>query len=195
MGIAERDGILGRFAAGELRVITSCELLSEGFDAPEAKAAILLRPTLSRALYLQQVGRVLRPKEDGGAAVILDFAGNVFRHGLPDTASGWMLKGRPREAGEAPVKVCPACDAVAPSSALLCSSCGHAFEAAAMLDGDAGPGERQRVDEAVLLEEMRTRPLHRLLARVRTQDQLVMIARARGYKPGWVWHAARELGL
>jgi DNA repair protein RadD len=76
----ERNRLVRTFAAGELRILASCELLSEGFDVPAASAAILLRPTQSLGLHLQQVGRVLRPKPNGSRAVVLDHVGNVGRH-------------------------------------------------------------------------------------------------------------------
>ena len=99
MSPAERDDILAGFSGGQIAVLTSCALLSEGFDAPDSAVAILLRPTLSRALFRQQVGRVLRPKADGGHAVVLDYGGNLFRHGLPDHGAALVARrqgqGRP----------------------------------------------------------------------------------------------------
>lgn len=69
---------------GSIKVLTSCELISEGVDIPIVSTAILLRPTHSLGLYMQQVGRVLRPYTGKSHAVILDHVGNVFRFGLPD---------------------------------------------------------------------------------------------------------------
>jgi len=85
---AERMASIGD---GRLHVLTSCELISEGVDIPVVSGAILLRPTQSLAMDLQQVGRVLRPKPDGSDAVILDHVGNVKRHGLPDAERIWTL--------------------------------------------------------------------------------------------------------
>ena len=56
---------------------------TEGFDLPDAACVMLTRPTMSLSLYLQMVGRGLRPKQDDGDCVILDLAGNSLRHGLP----------------------------------------------------------------------------------------------------------------
>ena len=58
---SERDRIIGGLASGELQIVTSCALISEGLDIPDVGAAILLRPTYSLTLYLQQIGRALRP--------------------------------------------------------------------------------------------------------------------------------------
>ena len=124
MSPAERDDILAGFSGGQIAVLTSCALLSEGFDAPDSAVAMLLRPTMSRALYRQQVGRVLRPKADGGRAVVLDYGGNVFRHGLPTMEPRWSLDGKDKTIGEPPVKSCAACGAAMAQSERVCPACG-----------------------------------------------------------------------
>jgi DNA repair protein RadD len=58
---ADRDALVARFAAGFIDVLVTVDVVSEGFDCPGAAVAILLRPTQSEGLYLQQIGRVLRP--------------------------------------------------------------------------------------------------------------------------------------
>lgn len=102
---AERMAGIGN---GELQVLTSCELISEGVDIPVVSGAILLRPTQSLAMHLQQVGRVLRPKADGSQAVILDHVGNVKRHGLPDAERMWSLADQKKTATPKTV-TCDAC--------------------------------------------------------------------------------------
>ena len=72
--------------------MTAVDVISEGFDIPAMEAAILLRPTTSLALYLQQIGRALRPS-DGKTAYILDHVGNIARHGLAETPREWSLDG------------------------------------------------------------------------------------------------------
>jgi len=94
MPAAERTRRLTDFSRGALRVLTSCELLGEGVDVPAAAVAILLRHTLSETLHLKQIGRVLRPHPDKIAALILDHAGNVLRHGPPERPREWSLLGR-----------------------------------------------------------------------------------------------------
>lgn len=86
----QRKESMDRFKSGETRVLTSVELFGEGVDVPAMEAAILLRPTKSLCLYLQQVGRALRPYE-GKTAIILDHVGNHERHGLPDDDREWSL--------------------------------------------------------------------------------------------------------
>jgi hypothetical protein len=116
MGQAERAERLAGLEDGSIKVITSCELISEGFDVPAVAGAILLRPTLSLSLFLQQVGRALRPKEDGGFAFILDHVGNVFRHGMPDMKREWTLEGGKKKSD--PVTTCDLCYRVQPLKAV-----------------------------------------------------------------------------
>ena len=124
----ERREILKQFATGTIRVLTSCDLISEGTDIPAAQAAILLRPTHSLGLYLQQVGRVLRQSTGKRHAVVIDLAGNTWRHGLPDEAREWSLSFGIAPTTEPPkpkLQVCPECDAVFSRRMNVCSHCGH----------------------------------------------------------------------
>jgi DNA repair protein RadD len=184
----ERRRLIAALGAGELQVISNCGLISEGLDVPTVHAAILLRPTKSLALYLQQVGRVLRPAPGKQRAIILDHAGNVFRHGLPEIDRDWSLADRPRQAGEAPVKRCPNCGAIVALAAWNCPECGEVLR------------ERQRseitsrlaaVDMAAHLRAMPYRQALRWAGAER--ERLRLVARARGYEPGWVWHRLQEL--
>lgn len=80
----ERNRIYKALGAGELLMVSNCNVLSTGFDEPSAEVALLMRPTKSRALHFQQMGRVLRLSEATGktTAWILDQAGNLLRPGL-----------------------------------------------------------------------------------------------------------------
>ena len=132
MHIAEREAILGRFESGETRVMTSADLISEGFDVPAVEAAILLRPTQSVILYLQQVGRALRPSPGKEKAYIIDHVGNFRLHGFPDDEREWSLEGRKkgerRELGKIPVTTCKACFAAYRPHLPTCPHCGAARE-------------------------------------------------------------------
>jgi len=103
----ERARRLAMLESGEVLILTSCMLISEGFDCPAVAGAILLRPTLSLSLFLQQIGRSLRPKPGGGFAIILDHVGNVARHGMPDMDRAWTLDGLKHQAN--PVSQCESC--------------------------------------------------------------------------------------
>jgi DNA repair protein RadD len=122
----ERDGILAAFKAGRLRCITNANVLTTGFDAPGVDLIALLRPTKSVGLYVQMVGRGTRLAEGKEDCLVLDFAGNTARHGPIDTVDG-RQKDKTDGTGDAPIKVCPACQAINHASARHCVACGYAF--------------------------------------------------------------------
>ena len=183
---AERARIICEFIAGRILVLTSCDLISEGFDLPAIEAAILLRPTQSLTVYLQQVGRCMRPIP-GKVAVILDHAGNARRHGLPDDEREWTLHGRQKKnsASSAPMvslRTCGKCFLAVKSAATICSYCGYLF-----------PIEARHVDEVdgelVRLETIQKKiDMKREQSRASTLENLLAIERARGYAKGWAYH-------
>jgi superfamily II DNA or RNA helicase len=193
----EREAVLKAFRVGEVKLLASCDLLTEGFDAPEAGVAILLRPTKSRALHRQIVGRVLRPKVDGSKALLLDYSGNLLAHGLPDMAVRWSLEGRDAAApapGGSP-KLCPACEAIIAAGEAVCPECGHAFPRPLPreIEGMA-PGAITVIDHEQIAR-LRQMPYAQVLASARTFDDLKRIAAVRCYADGWVYRAARERGI
>jgi superfamily II DNA or RNA helicase len=185
---AERIADLG---AGRLHVLTSCEIVSEGTDIPVVGAAILLRPTQSLALYLQQVGRALRPYPGKERTVILDHVGNSLRHGLPSDDREWSLDSKPRRQREqgnadaAPVRQCESGGAVHHPSLAECPECGHQYPAREIAEVD---GELTEVD---LEAAARIRQQRREQARAQTLDDLREVARRRGYSPRWAEHDYR----
>jgi len=128
----ERDGILAKFEAGEIQILTSCDLISEGFDLPAIEVAILLRPTKSLSMYLQQVGRAIRTSPGKHKTIVLDHAGNTKMHGFIDEHREWVLtseRARKKQSDESvpSVRSCPACFAMhRPSPA--CPKCGHVYQ-------------------------------------------------------------------
>ena len=125
----ERAWRIRQFSDGELQVLINVAVATEGFDLPDAACVVLTRPTLSLALYLQMVGRGLRPKPDGGNCLILDLAGNVERHGMPDDERLWSLepRGRQSEGNVPPIVRCPDCDGVSPAASHNCQICECSF--------------------------------------------------------------------
>ena len=175
-------------ASGTVQVLTSCDLISEGFDCPVVQAAILLRPTQSESLYIQQGGRALRPAPGKECAWILDHAGNCFRHGLLQDVRDWSLSGRKRRAGQSglavPVRQCPKCFCCH-HPATVCPECGYIYTVdERRADWKAGHLEEVHEEEMRLIQEARRRA--RLeVARARTLPELHELARARGYAPAW----------
>ena len=90
---AERQGVIQGFRDGEIQVLCNFDVFSEGFDAPRVKWVVLARPTASAAKHLQMFGRALRGTED---VILMDPAGNVQRHRLPEEFDGrWCLESAP----------------------------------------------------------------------------------------------------
>ncbi len=125
----ERDKAIAGFRDGSIRVLVNVIVATKGFDLPDASCIIIARPTMSLALYLQMVGRGLRPKHDGGDCLVLDLAANSVTHGLPEDYREWSLepRGAHKDGGEAPVVVCPECGSVSPASSHHCRGCGYSF--------------------------------------------------------------------
>lgn len=129
--IEERDCKLKSFRNGDIQVISNVELFGEGFDLPALECAILLRPTASNGLYLQQVGRSLRPHTNKSAAIILDHAGNCSRFGLPCEERQWSLENgleKTKKENLVKVRVCKKCFAALQANSKSCSYCGYFFE-------------------------------------------------------------------
>ena len=208
----ERHERLASIGDGRLQVLTSCELISEGVDVPVVAGAILLRPTKSLATYLQQVGRVLRPKPDGSRAVILDHVGNVHRHGLPDTPRVWTLESKPKR-DRVPTQRCDVCYRVFVTdpgwrNGQTCNETAPGPDCILALEPAAEPAERELPEVvdgelvavaappavAAAVEwapgiDIRTASgdaWKRLLRLADTRERLAEIARIRGFKRGWV---------
>ncbi len=125
----ERDQAIAGFRNGQIKVLVNVIVATEGFDLPDASCIIIARPTMSLALYLQMVGRGLRPKPHGGDCLILDLAANAVTHGLPEDYHEWSLepRGAQKSGGNAPVVVCPQCQTASPAASHNCRKCGYAF--------------------------------------------------------------------
>ena len=187
-----RVGVVNALRDGRIRVMTSCELVSEGFDLPAVRAAILLRPTASLAMHLQQVGRALRPAPGKSEAIILDHAGNCLRHGLAEDDREWSLAGRmAREKKETvqPVTQCPKCFNVFRGT--TCQRCGLA-KAPAPRKVEEADGELRRLDPA---EVARRHQLKREEWGCNTLADWQALARARGHKPGWAFIRWKERSM
>ena len=183
---ADRHRIIKEFTDGTINVIASCDLISEGFDVPRATAAILLRPTQSRALFLQQCGRALRPWSGKDCAIILDHAGNTRRFGLCTQQQEWNLSGKPRRVGKsrndkqpASLRVCLRCFAADDRNALVCGECGTPFPVA------------QRVTKTVAgsLVEVNgdVKPLRREQSMTSSLEGLIQLGKLRGYQNPHAW--------
>lgn len=213
MDVAEIRRRTAGLSDGSIQVLTSCDLVSEGFDAPGVVAAILLRPTKSLAVYLQQVGRALRPAcsvhqlPDAAArlaaiaasskphAIILDHAGNCFRpgFGFADDEREWTLEGRKKRAtsgnGAAaiPIRQCPKCFRCHRPGP-TCPACGHVYvvvsESPAIVAGKLVQIDKEAVRRA----------RQGMISAARSYAELKDVAGKLGYSAQWAWRIFCERG-
>jgi len=185
-----RKSRIEALGSGGLKVLTSCDIISEGTDIPIVTAAILLRPTQSLGLFLQQCGRVLRPFPGKANAIILDHVGNWERHGLPAEDREWSLEAEKKTKAkktDAVMKIrsCQQCYLVMPASTLVCPACGAVKEAK----------EREIKQVAGNLTEIREAEAQQMKMNIRREQgmakslqDLLAVASRRGYNPGWAFN-------
>jgi DNA repair protein RadD len=129
MSYQRRRALIDGLKAGEIDGLTSCELITYGLDVPRVECVIMLRPTLSRTTYCQQIGRGLRPWSGKRELVVLDHVGNLQEHGHPFAPHVWNFEGcekRPRSTSpEVVARLCPALDFLY-CQRRSCAGCEHA---------------------------------------------------------------------
>jgi superfamily II DNA or RNA helicase len=185
MATSKRDEVIRDFKDGRIRVLSNVDIVGEGFDLPAVECAILQRPTKSLSLYLQQVGRCLRPSPGKDEAIILDHVGNVKSHGFPDEDREWSLDGvqkpKKKEESKLSVKQCPKCYRVVFSYEKDCPTCGYVWEAipreVEFVDGDLEEVDRK--------EQQRLRRQQR--GQAQTLPELIELGKSRGYKNPYGW--------
>lgn len=155
----ERTGILRRLAEGSTKVVSNVGIITEGFDCPSVEAIQLVRPTKSLSLYLQMIGRGLRPSAGKECAIVLDHSDSVFEHGFPEQDRIWKLQGIMKQ--EKTTKII-----------IRDKKTGIEYE----------PRELPaHVDDIELIE------IECDAVRLDEMQHLIQIARKRGYKIGYAW--------
>lgn len=210
---AERDRIMADYESGAVLILSSVGVLTEGFDAPCAEVAILLRATKSLALHIQMIGRVLRPSPGKTSALVHDHAGNLLRHGLADDPRCYGLN----ETNPDVIArlTCPACYRVFTAIRKgCCPHCGeliHIPEDRAQGDGEGrGGAEREVIDGIRItgekIRELRERGMRPDLSDAQIARSTVAttaqkyaelkrlrdVAMRKMLKPGFVSHRFRE---
>ena len=180
----ERAEILDGFNQGRFTVLSNSALLAEGWDCPSCEVMVLARPTKSLIRYVQMVGRVLRPHPGKARAIVVDHSGTVLRLGfatddLPlelDDGNASKAGSRKQERKASEPKACPSCKYVRPAGVHVCPSCGFAPTRQSDVQVAAG--------ELVKLDRKGKKPAtHDVKQHV--YSQLLHVASARGYRPGW----------
>ncbi len=144
---ADRRRMLREIRTGKLNGLCTVGIGIEGMDIPGLYGLIWLRRTLSLTIYLQFIGRVLRPAKGKTHGIILDPVGNLFIHGFPEAAREWTLDGADRGAQDPdglddplpPMRICPYCGVANAAANAECHFCGGA-----LLGADGSPIGRVR---------------------------------------------------
>ena len=187
MDDSTRKRILEGLGDGSIDVVTSCDLISEGTDIPAIGCAILLRPTNSLSLFIQQGGRALRILNGKSHAIILDHVGNTFNHGFLDSEREWSLEGKKKKTkkndSEKTIRVvqCKECYAVYEPSP-KCTYCGF-VSPVRETEPEKVDGELQEITDeqkAIIKKNQRQQ-----VGMAKTLEQLQELGKQRGYKPGW----------
>lgn len=119
-----RTQIMQDFRDSKIMILTNCELFGEGLDVPDCECTVLLRPTQSLTLYIQQSMRSMRYMPDK-TAIIIDHVGNCYLHGLPDDDREWTLEPKKKQENIVKIRECPNCYAVYPPTKSKCPYCGY----------------------------------------------------------------------
>ena len=135
----DRADKIDRFRNGQVRALVNCNVLTTGFDVPTVDLVALVRATASTGLYIQMVGRGTRIADGKTDCLLLDYGGNVERHGFIDAPLPQKKsKGDGNEA--APAKQCPECQTMCHAAVRACPACNHEFPAPQLNHGHRSYG-------------------------------------------------------
>lgn len=189
----KRDNEIQNFRDGRTKIICNVDLIGEGFDVPDCSTVIMLRPTKSLSLYIQQSMRGMRYKKNK-TSVIIDHVGNVNEHGLPDAERVWSLKGKKKEqANEISIRECLNCFGVyEPTKHTKCPHCGFSptveqREAEMQTDKTTELEQVTEKDFSLTVNYEATKKPEDCT----TMKELYSLAKAKGYQPGWAYHQAK----
>jgi superfamily II DNA or RNA helicase len=187
----ERKQIIQDFRNGKITVLSNVDLFGEGFDVPDCECVILLRPTKSLALFIQQSMRSMRYKPNK-TAIIIDHVGNVFEHGLPDDTREWTLTAKKKKTQSAiHVKQCPVCYACMSTGAKICPECKYVFPKQEIAERKKIDTELGKIDRKTIIA---AKPFN-YYKKIKTFDGMREFQQAKGYKFGFVLHKCMELNI
>lgn len=185
-----RKEIVRDYRRGNIKMLTSCGVISEGFDVPGARYGAYLNPTQSLGKFMQENGRLLR-FEPGKIAILADHVRNSEKFGAPDQEREWSLDGEVKGKGRATPanRICPKCWTSNPPTAKKCL-CGYEFPIDSRTIAEI-EGELAEKNLEKLREEFRQKSEKKS---ARSLEDLLAIERQRKYKPGWavMIYKARE---
>lgn len=197
----ERERIIEKFRQKEIKILCNVDLIGEGFDVPDCTTVIMLRPTKSLSLYIQQSMRGMR-YQPGKRSVIIDHVGNVGTFGLPDMDREWNLSSKKKTNTESDIAVveCKNCFMVfEKNESRICPHCGWEVEIEVReseLEVDA-EAELVKVGDTVgiTIDSEKAKYYNMTAEEAESIEDLYAIARAKGYKPGWAYMQAKRRGM
>jgi len=185
-----RDELLDKFKSGEIQILCNCNLISEGITLPECDCCLLLRPTQSETLYIQQACRCLTPRKNK-KAVIIDYVGNCYTHGMPTEKREYTLNAHEKRIRNASreedviVRQCKKCLRVYAGNKPICPYCGF----------DNGKTRKQiEQDKQAELERItaiKKKQARQEVGMAKDLEALINIGIKRGYKNPSYW--ARQI--
>lgn len=186
----ERQNVMERFRNGDIKILCNAELFGEGLDVPDCECTVLLRPTQSLTLYIQQSMRSMRYMQ-GKTAIIIDHVGNCYLHGLPDDDREWTLEPKSKQENMVKIRECPMCFSVYSPNLDKCPYCGY-----------MSVKEIQRKDkktvEIDLVEVKRQNDIKNTRlsdADLNTWEEVVEFQKLHGYKFAWCIRYAATHGI
>jgi DNA repair protein RadD len=191
---AEREKILKDFKAGAFEVLCNVNILTEGFDLPAIETVILNRATKSKSLYLQMVGRGLRPAPGKSACTVIDQGGNVRHFGPVEHPEEHSLEATAKKKGGSatsapPMKCCPGCERLDLLFVATCPECGHVYSSGEMkLEQEDFLELTDFLPKNVVVKGIK-KPVPDHLKKnwlEMSKDELKEYAAIQGYKHGWV---------
>lgn len=193
----ERDDLINKFREGDIKVLCNVDIIGEGFDVPDCSTVIMLRPTQSLSLYIQQSMRGMRYRPNK-TSIIIDHVDNVSRHGLPDADRKWSLAGIKKTESQPEIKIkeCENCFAVYLSKLKECPECGHEPEIKEIKDYEVDEtAELEEINELNVAENKEIKLDFRDPSDCKNMSELYELAKSRGYKPGWAYHQGKLRGF
>lgn len=182
----ERDEAMRAFREGEVRILCNCELFGEGLDVPDCECVVLLRPTQSLTLFIQQSMRSMRYMPNK-TAIIIDHVGNCYRHGLPDDEREWSLEPKHKQENIVKIRECKTCFAVYPPTKTKCPYCG----AEATHEIRKTDKKTVEVDLVEIQRQEDIRNTHVKDAELKTWEEVVEFQKIKGYNFRWCFRYAK----
>lgn len=176
----QRTQIMQDFRDSRIMILTNCELFGEGLDVPDCECTVLLRPTQSLTLYIQQSMRSMRYMPDK-TAIIIDHVGNCYLHGLPDDEREWTLEPKAKQSNMVKIRECPMCFSVYPPTKQKCPYCGYA----AVKEIQRREKEVVEIDLVEMKRQEAIKNTKYTDLTAETWSDVERIRKARGYKIQW----------